>query len=63
MDLDQALVARGQDRGAALVADLLVGALDHAVALAGLSGLDLAGGGRLEPLLGGRLGFHLGHFA
>ncbi len=60
MDLDQALIARRQDHGAALVADLLVGALDHAVALAGLAGLDLAGRGDLEPLLADDFVFILG---
>src|SRR5690606_22466234 len=49
--------------GAAGIADELVGALDHAVALAGGSRKHLAGAGDLEPLLGGRLGLHLGHFA
>src|SRR5437868_12957307 len=63
MDLDQALIAVGQNHGAPLVADLLVAALDHAVALAGLAGLDAAVRRDLESLLGRRLRLHFGHFA
>jgi hypothetical protein len=62
VDLDKPGIAGGQNHGAALVADLLVGALDHAVLLAGASGLDLARGCKLEALLGRALGLHLGHF-
>ena len=60
MDLDQALIARRQNRGAPLVADLLVAALDHAVALAGLAGLDTAGRRDLESLLADDFVFILG---
>ena len=42
MNFDQAGVTGGQNHGAALVADLLVGALDHAVALASSGGTNLA---------------------
>ena len=63
MDLDKPGIARCQNHRAALIADLLVGTLDHAMALAGGTRLDLAGRGDLEALLGRRLGLHLGHFA
>src|SRR5690606_26078770 len=53
----------GQDHRAARVADELVGALDHAMALAGRSRKHLSRRRDLEPLLGGRFGLHLGHFA
>src|ERR1041384_6804535 len=49
--------------GAAVLADLLLGPLDHAVALAGHRRLHLATGGDLEALFGARLGLQLGHFA
>src|SRR3954462_5146217 len=49
--------------GAAVLADLLLGPLDHAVALAGHRRLDLALGGNLEALFSARLGLQLGHFA
>src|SRR5690606_19858960 len=52
-----------ENHRAASVADELVGTLDHAMALAGSGGQNLAGAGDLEPLLRGRLGLHLGHFA
>ena len=52
-----------ENHGAARIANELVGTLDHAVALAGSSSFHLAGTGNFEPLLGGRLGLHLGHFA
>ena len=47
--------------GAAGLADELVRPLDHAVALAGLSDLHLAGSGQFEALLRARIGLHLGH--
>src|SRR6185503_19133099 len=50
-------------RGAAQVADLLVRALDHAVALARLAVLDFAARGEPEALFGARFGLHFGHFA
>src|SRR3954464_13815064 len=49
--------------GSAVLADLLLGPLDHAVALAGHRRLHLAAGGNLEALFGARLGLQLGHFA
>ena len=48
---------------AAQIADLLGGALDHAVALARLGVDDLAGPGDFEPLFSGRFGLQLGHLA
>src|SRR6056297_1486261 len=60
--LDDRLISLAQRGGATRVADELVGALDHAVALASLGGDDLAAGRHLEPLLAARLGLHLGHF-
>src|SRR6056297_1531834 len=60
--LDDRLISLAQRGGATRVADELVGALDHAVALARLGGDDLAAGRHLEPLLAARLGLHLGHF-
>src|SRR5437762_12835323 len=52
-----------QGRGAAQLADLLVGTLDHAVALARLAVLDLAARGEPEALFGARFRLHFGHFA
>src|ERR1700685_2729633 len=49
--------------GAAQLADLLLGALDHAVALARLRIEDFASRRHLEALLGARLGLDLGHLA
>src|SRR6476660_3495369 len=46
-----------------MVADLLGGPLDHAVALAGLLVFHLAGAGNLEALFGARFGLQLGHLA
>src|SRR3954468_10955164 len=63
MNLDEAGIAGRQDGGAALVADLLVGALDHAVAFAGLGRPDLAARSQREPLLARRFRLELGHFA
>src|ERR1700680_1333185 len=48
---------------AAVIADLLVGPLDHAVTLAGLRRQHLAAAGYLEALLRARLGLDLGHMA
>ncbi len=50
----------GKNHGSARVANELVGPLDHAVALAGGSCQDLAGGGDLEPLLADDFVFILG---
>src|SRR3954463_3565858 len=50
-------------RGAAQLTDLLVRALNHAVALARLAVLDLAGRGEPKALFGARFGLHFGHFA
>src|SRR5579871_417233 len=60
---DVVAVGLEQHVGAAQLADLLVGALDHAVALARLRIEDLAGPRHLEALLGARFGLHLGHLA
>src|SRR5712671_4648967 len=49
--------------GAAVLANLLLGPLDHAVALAGVGRLHLALGRDLEALFSARLGLQLGHFA
>src|SRR5262249_3805832 len=48
--------------GAAVLTDLLLGPLDHAVALAGHRRLHLATGRDLEALFSARLGLQLGHF-
>src|SRR5262245_18137432 len=61
--LDLVAVGLEQHRGAAQLADLLLGALDHAVTLAGLLVKHLPAGGHLEALLGGGLGLELGHLA
>src|SRR5438477_11659230 len=61
--LDVIAVGLEQHVGAAQLADLLFGALDHAVALARLRIKDLAGAGHLEALFGARFGLHLGHLA
>src|SRR5271154_3385598 len=59
------LVAVGLEHhvGAAQLADLLLGALDHAVTLARLRIEDLSGPRHLEALLGAGLGLDLGHLA
>src|SRR5258707_7963352 len=49
--------------GAAVLTDLLLGPLDHAMALAGHRRLHLAAGGNAEALFSARLGLQLGHFA
>src|SRR5215470_7751535 len=61
--LDVVTIRLEQDVGAAELADLLVGPLDHAVSLAGLLIEHLPGAGDLEALLGARLGLDLGHLA
>src|SRR6266545_1024030 len=61
--LDLLGVGLEQDLGAAMLADLLLGPLDHAVALARLGKQHLAGAGDLEALLGARFGLDLGHLA
>src|SRR6202451_282971 len=60
---DFVAVGLEQPVGAAQLADLLLGALDHAVALARLRLEDLSGPRHLEALLGARLGLDLGHLA
>src|SRR5579863_9020837 len=60
---DVLAVGLEQHLGAAQVADLLVGPLDHAVALAALGVDHFAGSSDLEALLGARLGLYLGHLA
>src|SRR5271170_2665540 len=61
--LDVVAVGLEQHVGAAQLADLLFGTLDHAVALARLRIEDLAGPRHLEALLGARFGLDLGHLA
>src|SRR5262249_53818309 len=61
--LDVVAVRLEQHVGAAQLPDLLLGPLDHAVALAALGIEHLAGAGDLEALLGARLGLDLGHLA
>src|SRR5581483_3224429 len=61
--LDVVAVGLEQHVGAAQLADLLLGALDHAVALARLGVEHLSGAGDLEALFGARLGLDLGHLA
>src|SRR5580658_3367749 len=60
---DVVAVGLEQHVGAAQLADLLLGALDHAVALTRLRIEDLSGPRHLEALLGARLGLDLGHLA
>src|SRR3989304_6395628 len=50
-------------RGAAVLPDLVGGALDHAVALAGLLEQHFSGRGDLEALLGAGFRLELGHLA
>src|ERR1700722_10110383 len=63
ISLDIVAIGLEQNRGAAQLADRLLGPLDHAVALAGLRIKHLPGRRDLEALLGARLGLKLGHFA
>src|SRR6516162_7349478 len=59
------LIAVGleQHGGATQLADLLLGALDHAVALVGLLVEHHSARGHLEALLGAGFGLELGHLA
>src|SRR6185295_5023568 len=61
--LDLVAVGLEQHVGAAQLADLLLGPLDHAVALAALGIEHLAGARDLEALFGAGFGLQLGHFA
>src|ERR1700747_342887 len=61
--LDIVAVGLEQHVGAAQLADLLLGPLDHAVALAGLLVFHLSGRRDFEALLGARFGLDLGHLA
>src|SRR5580700_4524891 len=61
--LDVVAVGLEQHVGAAQLADLLLGALDHAVALARMRIEDFASAGHLEALFGARFGLDLGHLA
>src|ERR1700709_140490 len=61
--LDVVAVGLEQHAGAAQLADLLFGPLDHAVALAALGGHHFAGGSHFEALFSARLGLQLGHLA
>src|SRR5436305_13405052 len=61
--LDVVAVGLEQHAGAAQLADLLLGPLDHAVALAALGGHHFAGGSHLEALFSARFGLELGHLA
>ena len=56
-------ISIAEDHRAACVADKLVAALDHAMALACSSGHNFAGASDFEPLFSSGLGLHLGHFA
>src|SRR5262249_53155837 len=61
--LDVVAVGLEQHVGAAQLADLLFGPLDHAVAFARLLIEHLPAAGHLEALLGAGLGLELGHLA
>src|SRR6266481_6087013 len=61
--LDVVAIGLEQHAGAAQLANLLLGPLDHAVALAALGGHHFAGGSHLEALFSARLGLQLGHLA
>jgi hypothetical protein len=63
VDPDQAGITGGQNHRAALIADLFLRALYHAVAFASSTGTNLARGRHPKPLFGGGFGFHFGHFA
>src|SRR5262249_38425893 len=60
---DVVAVSLEQHARAAQLADLLVGALDHAMALVRVRRHHFSGAGDPEALLGARLGLHLGHLA
>src|SRR5882757_1893581 len=61
--LDVVAIGLEQHAGAAQLANLLLGPLDHAVALAALGGHHFAGGSHLEALFSARFGLQLGHLA
>ncbi len=61
--LDVVTIGLEQNVGAAQVPDLLVGPLDHAVALAALGVQHLAGARDLKALFSARLRLQLGHLA
>src|SRR5215213_692408 len=61
--LDVVAVGLEQHAGAAKLTNLLLGPLDHAVALARMRGHHFAGGSHLEALFSARLGLQLGHLA
>src|SRR6266702_2093984 len=61
--LDVVAVGLEQHAGAAQLADLLLGPLDHAVPLAALGVHHFAGGSHLEALFSARFGLQLGHLA
>src|SRR5690625_880982 len=59
---DDLLVSRRENFSAAGIADEFGRTLDHSMPLSGLTTLDPAGCGKLEPLFRTRFGLHLGHF-
>src|SRR5690625_2287865 len=59
---DDLFVSRRENCSATGIADEFGSALDHSVPLSGLTTLDPAGCGKLEPLFRTRFGLHLGHF-
>src|SRR3954454_8714478 len=61
--LDIVAIGLEQHAGAAQLANLFLGPLDHAVALAALGGHHFAGSSHLEALFSARLGLQLGHLA
>src|SRR3978361_908442 len=61
--LDVVAIGLEQHAGTAKLADLLLGPLDHAVALAALGGHHFAGGSHFEALFSARFGLQLGHLA
>src|SRR5882672_4750667 len=61
--LDVVAVGLEQHACAAKLTNLLLGPLDHAVALAALGVHHFAGGSHLEALFSARLGLQLGHLA
>src|ERR1700726_4807807 len=61
--LDVVAVGLEQHAGAAELTSLLLGPLDHAVALAGVGRHHFSGGSHFEALFGARFGLQLGHLA
>src|SRR6266852_5900751 len=61
--LDVVAVGLEQHPGAAKLTNLLLGPLDHAVALAALGVHHFAGGSHFEALFSARFGLQLGHLA